>query len=156
MAQSARLLVQDTIERRVSDRRVVSGESTVRAADARPVSSIVHDLSTGGATIETEADLPLGETVTIGLPMVGRHAATVVRRTGNRYACHFKHPLDATYVKLAFTGDNVIRGAFVVAAPPSEAEPQPEPYVEKWHPALRVTLIIGLSSALWSAILHIF
>jgi hypothetical protein len=146
------LYADDATDRRDGDRRLIGAESTLRDTESRAHAITLHDLSMEGCLIESSMPLDPGSLVSIGLPGIGRREAIVVRNDANRTGCRFHARLSPDELVNAFTRSTVVEGAF----PNASGAAFPEPVVDKWHPALRVTIMIGLTSALWSAILHIF
>ncbi|WP_030539233.1 helix-turn-helix domain-containing protein [Sphingobium sp. DC-2] len=76
---------------------------------------VIHDLSTAGMLIETEARLDIGQVVTVSLPEADNRAARVVWRDGALFGCRFEEPLPQAAVSAT-----KLRSA--VAAPPVEKE----------------------------------
>lgn len=89
--------------------------------------------------------------MSIGLPGVGTRAVRVVRRDGKLYGCSFVTPVPPELLAQAFATSSVIEVPFARLLP----DPIPEPYVRKWHPAVRVALMLGLGIAVWALILHL-
>jgi hypothetical protein len=146
------LYTKNATERRDGDRRMIVAESTLRDTESRAHAITLHNLSMDGCLIESSIPLAAGSLVSIGLPGVGRREALVVRTEANRTGCRFHACLSPDQLLHAFSKENVVAGTFPNAA----SAAFPEPVTEKWHPALRLTILVGLTSALWSAILHIF
>jgi hypothetical protein len=112
---------------------------------------LVHNLSSDGLQLETTLDLASGAEMSIGLPGVGTRAVRVVRRDGTLYGCSFVTPVPPKLLAQPFATSSVIEVSFARLLP----DPIPEPYVRKWHPAVRVALMLSLGIAVWALILHI-
>lgn len=139
-------------DRRGVDRRPIALGSTARdPADGIARDVVVHDLSCEGLRLETDVELIPGSVISIGLPGVGTRLARVVRRHGPDYGCRFEDPIGPAQLHKAFSVDPVARGAFAELP----AAGTPEPYVQKWHPALRIALVMGLATTLWTSLLRI-
>ena len=148
------LLEEDLSERRVTPRRVVGQETTLRRSGI-PTDAYLHDLSATGAAIETSASLAEGAVVTIGLPGVGRVAATVVSTDGSRHGCRFETPLPPSALAAAFGRDPIVFGSFggeAVAPASTVFEP---PVVEKYPGFVRVALPIGGALLGWASIIYV-
>lgn len=145
MALTATLYVDnDPAERRLSPRRSVGAETTVRRSGTA-CDAILHDLSDTGASVETTVPLAPGATVTIGLPGVGRVAATVMTTTGSRAGCRFVEPLSFDALRQAFASESVIVGAFGGAS----ATIVDEPDVGKYPGYVRVGLPVAGAVGGW-------
>ena len=115
------------IEARRAERRRADAPSTLRASASGPVDSFVHDISQTGAKISCDAELLIGDFVSIGLTGVGAVNAIVVWRRGQDYGLDFVMPLSHDDVRKAFAD-----GSVVSLAPPrpsrslSQLEADPE------------------------------
>ncbi|HEX8445353.1 MAG TPA: PilZ domain-containing protein [Sphingomonas sp.] len=141
-------------DRRDADRRPVDRPSTFRPDSAAPVDVVVHDLSATGFRVAIDNPPLIGTAVSIGLPGLGRRTGTVTRLTADGAACQFTTPLDIASVTQAFAVDPVVIGPFI-ALPTPDLDLDHEPHVDKWHPALRLTLILAITSAAWTTIFHL-
>lgn len=139
-------------DRRSSERRPVDRPSTLRREGASPLDVVVNDLSCHGFNV-TLADPPaIGSMISIGLPGIGRRFGTVARITGDQVGCQFSAPLDDASVTAAFAMDPVVTGLFTALPVPDLDH---EPHVEKWHPAMRTTMIVAATSAAWTILFHL-
>jgi len=88
-------------ERRGSRRRTLNLHvpGGPHAAGGRIV--IIHDLSTTGLLLETNAALGLGSPLAIELPHAGRCSATVVWNSGKLFGCQFDTPISKAAVSAA-------------------------------------------------------
>ena len=117
----------DRKESRRAERRIADAPSTLRATATGPVDTHVHDVSQTGAKIECDAELLIGDFVSIGLGGVGSVRAIVVWRRGREYGLDFVIPLSPEDAERAFADGNVVS-----LAPPrptrtlSELEVDPE------------------------------
>jgi hypothetical protein len=105
---------------RRASRRRTDAPSTLRAKATGPIDTIVHDVSATGARIQCEAELAIGDAVSIGLTGVGAVRAIVVWNREDFYGLDFMTPLAAADADHAFTGETVISLGGPVA--PEEAE----------------------------------
>jgi transcriptional regulator with XRE-family HTH domain len=62
---------------------------------------VIHDLSTGGLLLETDADLTTGETIEVVLPLTGAHDANIVWANGAYFGCQFRRPVPPASVSAA-------------------------------------------------------
>ena len=152
MAIAATLFDAAAADRRGASRRSIDRNSTMRdLTDGAPHTVLVHDLSCDGLQLETSLDLVLGSEVSIGLPGVGTRTVRVVRRDGALYGCRFAAPVSPALLSEAFAASPVIEVPFARASP----DAFPEPYVRKWHPVIRIGLMLGLGIAAWAIIVHL-
>lgn len=89
--------------RRRAQRREARAASTMRAGGASPHDVTVVDLSATGLRIVSNADLAMGQEISIGLAGAGATRAFVAWRRGNQYGCVFARPLSAEDEALAFS-----------------------------------------------------
>ena len=150
MAIVATLFEVPAGDRRGAERRPVDRNSTIREVDrGEPHTVLVHDLSCDGLQLETPLDLPLGTELSIGLPGVGTRTVRIVRRDGELYGCQFATAVPPGLLSDAFAASSVIEVPFARTAP------FPEPHVRKWHPAVRIGLMLGLGITAWALLLHL-
>jgi hypothetical protein len=91
----ARLLAADAdTDRRGSLRRVLRLELTGSIQDAETADLLVHDLSSGGALLESPVELAIGDTVELDLPAGQPAEATVIWNSGKFYGCEFSEAID--------------------------------------------------------------
>jgi len=152
MAAKVRYSPVSSTDRRNSDRRPVDRPSTLRQDGASPLDVVVNDLSCHGFNVTLSNPPAIGSTISIGLPGIGRRLGTVARVTGDQVGCQFSVPLDDASVTAAFAVDPVVTGLFT-ALPVLDLDH--EPHVEKWHPAMRATLIVASASAAWTMLFHL-
>lgn len=138
-----------TDERRGAERRPVERDTTLRASDGQPRDVLIRDLSGDGFLVETDVLLAEGDVVRIGLPGIGTREARIVRSPqANLYGCSFLVPLDQATAARAFEVEALVAGQF-----PSLPAPEfPEPHVEPWSRRTRMLVLIGATSAAWTAI----
>jgi len=152
MAIAATLFEAPSLDRREAERRLIHQDSTMRdLAKGAPHTVLVHNLSAEGLQLETPLDLALGTDVSVGLPGVGMRTLRVVRRDGNLYGCRFAKPVSPALLSQAFVASSVVEAPFARLS----TSPFPEPSVRKWHPAIRLVLLLGGASALWALILRL-
>lgn len=78
---------------RRAQRRATDAPSTMRTDGGNPVDVIVLDLSRSGIRIMTEADLGIGQEISIGLAGAGVTRAYVTWAHGGEYGCAFERPI---------------------------------------------------------------
>lgn len=98
-----------TFEARTAERRPTMAPSTLRSRDRAATDVTVIDLSQTGIRIATEAELGVGEEISIGLSGVGARRAYVAWRREGEYGCAFDLPLGPKEMTDAFTSVSVIR-----------------------------------------------
>lgn len=106
---------------------------------------ILHDLACDGFRLEDAPDLPPGAAFAIDLPGAGSQPARVAARDGRFHDCRFAAPLPAALLPV------VMAAARKAPAPPPGFA---EPHVDKWHPAARIALLLGLAVLLWATVLR--
>lgn len=152
MAIVATLIQAPSGDRRGAKRRPIDRNSTIRELDGgEPHTVLVHNLSCDGLQLETSLELALGTELSIGLPGVGTRTVRVVRREGELYGCRFAAPVPPDLLSEAFAAASVVQISFARPQPGSF----PEPHVRKWHPAVRIGLMLGLGVAMWALLLHL-
>lgn len=109
----------------------------------------VHDLACDGFELEDAAGLSAGVAIGIALPGLPRRAARVEVVSEGRCRCRFAEPLPVAVLPRV-----------LAAAPPEQRgmpspDAIPEPYVRKWHPAVRIAVLGGTALALWTALLRL-
>lgn len=115
MSLSARFeAVGEGLDRRGSDRRVLSLKITASLPDSSDQSVLIHDLSETGLLIETRARLTTGQTFKVFLPVARAINATVVWNSDHFYGCQFENPVPRAAVSAALLqsspkGDNLER-----------------------------------------------
>ena len=110
-------------EARGAERRSAMAPSTLRARDLGATDVTVVDLSLSGVRIATEAELAVGEEVSIGLTGIGARRAYVAWRRDGQYGCAFERPLEAAEAGDAFSSVSVVRLGSLGA--PSKDAPSP-------------------------------
>lgn len=98
----------DRSEARRAERRRADAPTTVRATATGPVDAHVHDISQTGAKIECDAELLIGDFVSIGLGGAGSVQAIVVWRKGHEYGLNFAISLSPEDAEAAFSDGNVV------------------------------------------------
>ncbi|MFS0735482.1 PilZ domain-containing protein [Sphingomonas sp. 1P06PA] len=152
MTLAARMFPDVDADRRGKERRRIDAVSTARAQAAGPCDVVVNDLSCDGFAMVCPPGTEIEGDFTIGLPGAGRFRASVVRRDGARYGCRFAQPLSPQAMATAFASDPVV----TLGIPrPAGVAGTAEPHVEKWHPAMRLAFLIGLTTTVWTSILHL-
>lgn len=134
--------------RRAAERTPLSVGATIRGSGEGVCDAAVHDLSTTGCQLATEARLTAGAAISIGVAGLGVVPATVVRRVGDRYGCRFLSPVDQAAVDAAQTARTVVPFDGTLAA--MDAAPPPD--IARWPLVARAALIVGGASLCWAAI----
>jgi hypothetical protein len=78
---------------RTAERRSTDAPSTMRADNGAPIDVVVLDLSRSGVRIQTDAELEIGQEITIGLAGAGVTRAYVAWGQGGEYGCAFERPM---------------------------------------------------------------
>jgi len=98
----ARLLAADAdTDRRGSLRRVLRLELTGSITAAQTADLLVHDLSSGGALLESPVELAIGDTVELDLPAGQPAEATIIWNSGKFYGCEFSQSIDKASLSAA-------------------------------------------------------
>lgn len=151
MTLAARMFPDVDVDRRGTERRRIDAASTARQPDTGPCDVVIGDLSCDGFAMQCPAGTVIDGDFTIGLPGAGRFRASVVRRDGVNYGCRFAEPISPRAMATAFAADPVVT---LGIARPAQIAGAPEPHVDKWHPAMRLAILVGLTTTVWSAILR--
>ena len=116
---------------------------------------VIHDLSSTGMLIQTNAALKASEKLEVELPEIGATAARIVWNSGDYYGCQFEKPVPKAALSAA-----LLRNPYEPAAAPQAAEPiydQDESVVEVEDDrapfAVRMRVILGSAVLLWALIL---
>ncbi len=78
---------------RRAQRRATDAPSTMRTDGGEPVDVVVLDLSRSGIRIMTDADLSVGQEISIGLAGAGVTRAYVTWARDGEYGCAFERPI---------------------------------------------------------------
>ncbi|WP_066800051.1 PilZ domain-containing protein [Sphingomonas soli] len=103
-----KLEILGDIDRRGAIRFDADSPSTLRVPDGKPIDVTVEDFSRTGFRFISEADLPIGTLVSLGLSGAGSRAARIVRRRDNVYGCAFMVALSADDMARAFKGQESV------------------------------------------------
>jgi len=104
----AKLEILGDIDRRGAIRFAADSPSTLRVSDGAPIDVVVDDFSRTGFHFTSDADLPIGTLVSLGLSGAGSRAARIARRRGNGYGCTFMKALSDEEIGRAFKGQEAI------------------------------------------------
>jgi hypothetical protein len=88
---------------RRAQRRATDAPSTMRTDGGDPVDVLVLDLSRSGIRIMTDADLGIGQEISIGLAGAGVTRAYVTWARGGEYGCAFERPIAVEDEAAAFS-----------------------------------------------------
>lgn len=138
---------QSSDPRRLSTRRSLRADSTMRAYQDGPTDVSVVSLSTTGCAIESEQPIPVGAEISLGVPGAGSCRATVVRRDGTVHGCAFVEPLSEGAVASAFGQSNLVK--FPLERLPAPARSQVEPKLPR---AVRGWLLIAAAVGGWAVL----
>jgi len=94
-------MLEVTISGRKAHRRRLrlTSKGTTAAGGATEV--LIYDLSATGLLLETSAEIPLGEIITVEVPLAGKIPATVVWKGGNLFGCRFHKPISTAALSAA-------------------------------------------------------
>ena len=92
-----------TKETRKARRRPAKAPSTMRADGREPVDVVVLDISRSGVRILTDADLSVGQEISIGLAGAGVTRAYVTWVRDGEYGCAFERPIGPEEEARAFS-----------------------------------------------------
>ena len=81
-------------EDRAQPRDEVYHRTRATLADRRSITVMVVNLSPGGMMARAEAEIAVGERLTLQLPVVGIVTAAVRWSLGGRIGCQFDRPID--------------------------------------------------------------
>ncbi len=147
--------VDDRGSRRVRVRLDLAGDE-LGAAAVR-----LHDLSTEGLLIETDAQLQQGARVTVTLPSAGAAEAEIVWSSGRFFGGRFVEPLSPAVVRAASTESPVVWPDFPGSPPEGSARRSraARELIETQRPlndvrlayGERLRVIVGGSALLWTA-----
>lgn len=116
--------------------------------------AVIHDLSTTGILIQTEADLATFEQLQLDLPEAGPIVATVIWSSGHYFGCEFHQPLSQAAVSAALLRSPFTRPAPETASAVIENEDgAPEIADDRYPFGVRLRVILGASLLLWALIL---
>jgi hypothetical protein len=127
---------------------------------------IVHDLSTGGLLVETQAPLSIGSEILLDIPGAGSVAAEVAWNSDDFFGGQFHKPLSPSAVTAAFAASRVVWPNFTSGSSADRAQaPTGQPHLapaeiartgapdRSRHPLhVRLKIIIGASLLLWTPI----
>jgi hypothetical protein len=101
------------IEETPRSKRVVIGRSgTLRERDKFAADVMIEDVSETGCMFRSDAALPIGTLISIGIPGTGMHAARVSRVDRDQHGCSFLLPISPDDIALAQIIETVTDGDF--------------------------------------------
>jgi hypothetical protein len=163
MSFSAQLKYSQSADERGAERYRLLLPASAEKPGSGLVDIIVHDLSTSGFLVETQAPLSVGSEILLDIPGAGSVAAEVAWHSGNFFGGQFQSPLSASAVTFAFAASRVVWPNFTVgssadreastvqadAAPPPLAQTVADAQLR--HPLhVRLRIIVGVSLLLWT------
>ena len=163
MSFSAQLKFSNSADERGAERYRLLLPAAAEKPGSGVIETIVHDLSTSGFLIETQAPLGVGSEILLDVPGAGSVAAEVAWASGSFFGGQFRTPLSPAAVTAAFAASRVVWPNFTSSSPADRVEalsaeaqmapPQlassaaPE---DQRHPLpVRLRIITGLSLLLW-------
>ena len=154
MSFSAQLKYSGSSDERGAERYRLLLPASAEKPGSGVMDIIVHDLSTSGFLIETQAPLGVGSEILLDVPGAGSVAAEVAWNSGNFFGGQFNAPLSPSAVTAAFAASRVVWPNFTTGSAADRIEPpetvQPGAQVDGRHPLpVRLRIITGLSLLLW-------
>lgn len=144
----AQIYAFDTAGR--ADRRPVNANATIRDSRRAPNDAFVHNLSTTGCLVATDAHLALNASMSVGIPGIGVLPAQVTRIDGRLYGCAFTTPIAQAMVDAALSAGVVLKlTQFEEDVQRTDADPTSMVAYDRWPRRMRVAVIFGTSVALW-------
>lgn len=107
----------DQKEARGAQRRAADAPSTMRTDGGEPVDVVVLDISRSGIRILSDAELAVGQEISIGLAGAGSTRAFVTWSRGTEYGCAFERPIALEDEARAFSRAPVKRLGRALAEP---------------------------------------
>jgi len=115
---------------------------------------VIHDLSSTGILIQTNAELGASQRLELELPELGATVARIVWSSGDYFGCQFEKPIPKAALSAA-----VLRNPFEPAAAPApaeaiydEGESAAEVEDDRAPFAVRMRVILGTTLLLWALI----
>lgn len=141
---------------RRAERRTTKAPSTMRTDAGEPRDVIVLDLSRSGVRILTDAELAIGQEISIGLAGAGVTHAYVTWRRGDEYGCAFERPIPPEDEARAFSLAPVKR----LGRPMIERKDGGEDYLRELYRRHRIwalpwdaiVMIALIAAGLWAVI----
>jgi hypothetical protein len=158
MSFNAQLKYPDSADERGAERYRLLLAASAEKPGIGTMGVTVHDLSTGGFLVETQAPLSVGSKILLEIPGAGSVSADIAWASGNFFGGQFQTPLPPSAVTAAFAASRVVWPNFTTGSTADRAnvfEAQPElarPTAEEEprHPLpVRLRIIAGLSLLLW-------
>lgn len=164
MAIAARLEPERAQERRSKQRRKLSLDSNIHTGEIVSI----HDISSTGMLIETDADLSAHDRLEIDLPENGTTNAVIAWKSGRYFGCQFTKPLSPAKISAALlrstpkASGRAARESNGAAATAEQRKSkktlagsvQEEPAQEReWSLGASTRLILGSSIVLWALII---
>lgn len=91
------------VDARAAERRPADAPSTMRLDGSEPMDVLVLDISRSGIRILSDADLVIGQEISIGLAGAGVTRAYVAWARDGEYGCEFERPMAAEEEAAAFS-----------------------------------------------------
>jgi hypothetical protein len=158
MSFSAQLKYSNSADERNAERyRLLLAASGEKPGNGL-IDVTVHDLSTSGFLVETQAPLSVGSEILLDIPGAGSVAAEVAWNSGNFFGGQFAKPLSPAAVTAAFAASRVVWPNFTTGSSHDRQQPAATPAPAELqdpqrHPLqTRFRIIVGMSLLLWTPI----
>jgi hypothetical protein len=158
MSFSAQLKYSNSADERNAERYRLLLPASGEKPGSGLIDITVHDLSTSGFLVETEAPLSVGSEILLDIPGAGSVAAEVAWHSGNFFGGQFAKPLSPSAVTAAFAASRVVWPNFTAGSSEDREERLASPFVHGQieparHPLqMRFRIIVGMSLLLWTPI----
>lgn len=123
--------------------------ATLRDNAQKPLDVIVHNISSTGCLVSTDAKLPGNGLVTIGLAGLGTRSARIVRQADRLYGLAFLEPASESELTAARHAETLVEGGFSTPLPRGEASSVVD---DRFSRRARFLFLVGSSLALWSGL----
>jgi hypothetical protein len=149
-----------TKETRKARRRAAKAPSTMRTDGREPVDVVVLDISRSGVRILTDAELTVGQEISIGLAGAGVTRAFVTWARDGEYGCAFERPIAPEDEARAFSQAPVKRlGRATVEHSASDSD-RDDDYLRELYrhhriwavPWDAVAMAVAMAALLWAVV----
>jgi hypothetical protein len=130
---------------RGAERSDVHLDATMRDAGWTPTDVVIINISTSGVLLEVSADIPIGESITIGIAGIGLVPSRVVRRHGRTLGCEFRTPVAAARIAEATQAQTVVALPFLSGPLRIDAE-------ARWSRRTRLAILLMAGISAWGTV----
>lgn len=123
--------------------------ATLRDGSQKPLDVVVHNISSTGCLVSTDAELPDDMLVTIGIAGLGTRPARVARQSETLYGLAFLELANESDLLPARDAQTLVDGVFSAPLPTNEIEDGPD---DRYSPRTRFLILVGSSFGLWTAL----